>query len=132
LKFPLQSAGPIILPCVLTGPKAAQKADLLLDTGAEYCSITTWLATNLGYDLDAQLRKVAIITANGSIHVPSVLVTEVRVGSAYAQHVAVTCQNIPEMPEVEGFIGLNFLRRCRTVIDYQKQVLVLVRFKIHT
>jgi len=129
LKFPLQSAGPIILPCALTGPKAVQKADLLLDTGAEYCSITTWLATNLGYDLNAQLRKVTIITANGSVRVPSVLVTEIHIGSAYAQHVAVTCQDIPEMPEVEGFIGLNFLRRCRTVIDYQKHVLDLVRFK---
>ncbi len=129
MRFPLQSAGPIILPCVLTGPKGDQKADLLLDTGAEYCSITTWLAKNLGYDLDAQVRKVPIITANGSIRVPSVLVTEIRIGNAYAHHVAVTCQDIPEMPEVYGFIGLNFLRRCRTVIDYKTHLLDLVRFK---
>jgi predicted aspartyl protease len=87
------------------------------------------LAANLGYDLNAQLRRVTIITANGSVRVPSVLVTEIRIGSAYAQHVAVTCQDIPEMPEVEGFIGLNFLRRCRTVIDYKKHHLDIVRFK---
>jgi clan AA aspartic protease (TIGR02281 family) len=131
LKFSLPSAGPIILPCVLTGPKAVQKADLLLDTGAEYCSVTTWLAENLGYDLGAQRRKVTIMTANGSVQVPSVLVAEIRIGNAYAHHVAVTCHDIPEMPEVYGFVGLNFLRRCRTVIDYKKHLLDLVRFKSH-
>ena len=131
MKFSLQSTGPIILPCVLTGPKGDQKADLLLDTGSEYCSITTWLAKNLGYNLDAQVRKVTLITAKGSVRVPSVLVTEIRIGNAYAHHVAVTCQDVPEMPEVYGFVGLNFLRRCRTVIDYKKHVLDLVRYKSH-
>jgi len=38
------------------------------------------------------VRKVTIITANGSVRVPSVLVTEIRIGSPYAHHVAVTCQ----------------------------------------
>jgi clan AA aspartic protease (TIGR02281 family) len=131
LRFPLQPAGPIILPSVITGPKTVQKADLLLDTGAEYCSISTELAISLGYNLDGSHRKVSIITANGSIKIPSVLVLEIRVGSAYAHHVAVTCQDIPEIPEISGFIGLNFLRRCRTIIDYKRQILDLVRFNVH-
>jgi len=88
LKFPLQSVGPIILPSLLTGPKTAQKADLLLDTGAEYCSISTELASSLGYDLEGPHRKVTIITANGAIKIPSVLVFEIRIGDAYARHVA--------------------------------------------
>jgi clan AA aspartic protease (TIGR02281 family) len=131
LKFPLQPTGPIILPSILTGPKTVQKADLLLDTGAEYCSISTELAVSLGYNLEGPYRRVTIITANGAIKIPSVLVLEIRIGNAYAHHVAVTCQDIPEIPEISGFIGLNFLRRCRTVIDYKKQILDLVRFKSH-
>jgi len=69
---------------------------------------------------------VTIATANGTLRVPSILVAEIRIGSAYAHHVAVTCQNIPD---IEGFIGLNFLRRCRTVIDYNRLSLDIVRLR---
>ena len=131
MKFPLQLAGPIILSANLIGPKSHRTADLLLDTGAEYCSITLRLAENLGFNLNGPHRKVAIITANGVVRVPSFLVPEIRIGNAYAHHVAVTCQDVPEIPEINGFIGLNFLRRCRTVIDYKKYILDLIRFKDH-
>ena len=87
---------------------------------------------SLGYDLEGPHRKVTIITANGSVKIPSVLVLEIRIGNAYAHHVAVTCQDIPEIPEISGFIGLNFLRRCKTKIDYKKLVLDLARFKSDT
>lgn len=109
------------------GPKTTQTADLLLDTGAEYCSISLELALSLGYDLKGPHRKVLMVTANGSIRVPSVLLTEIRFENAYARHVAVTCQDIPEFPEINGFIGLNFLRRCRTVIDFPNLTLQLTR-----
>lgn len=86
------------------------------------------MARLLGYNLKRQHRKTTIITANGAIRVPSILIAGMRVGNAYAYHVAVTCQDIPG---VAGFIGLNFLRRCRTVIDYQKRAIDIVRFKSH-
>ena len=100
----------------------------MLDTGAEYCAITLRLAETMGFSLEGPLRKVAIITANGVVKVPSFLIPEIRIGNAYAQHVAVTCQDVPEIPEINGFIGLNFLRRCRTIIDYKKHIVDLVRF----
>ena len=106
-----------------------RKADLILDTGAEYCSVSLELVRLLGYDIDRQCRWVTIITANGPVKVPSILMTEIRAGNAYAQHVAVTCHDIPEVPEVFGFLGLNFLRRCRTVIDYGTNKLSINRFK---
>ena len=111
------------------GPSSTQQADLMLDTGAEYCSISTSMARLLGYDLKRQHRKIAIRTANGVIQVPSILITKVRIGNAYAHHVAVTCQDIPG---VAGFIGLNFIRRCRTIIDYRKQTIDISRFKSRT
>jgi len=128
LKFPLQPTGPIVLSANLTGTKSVRGADLLLDTGAEYCSITLRLAHNLGFNLSGPHRNVAIITANGVVRVPSFLIPEIRIGNAYAHHVAVTCQDVPEIPEINGFIGLNFLRRCRTVIDYQKLFIRVARF----
>jgi predicted aspartyl protease len=109
------------------GPLGKQTADLILDTGAEYCSISTGLARLLGYDVDRQCRWVTIITANGPVKVPSVLVAEIRVGDSYAHHVAVTCHDIPEVPEVFGFLGLNYLRRCRTVIDYRTRQISIRR-----
>ena len=82
------------------------------------------MARLLGYDLKRQHRMITIATANGTLRVPSILVGEIRIGNAYAQHVAVTCQDIPG---IAGFIGLNFLRRCRTVIDYPHLKLQLTR-----
>lgn len=84
------------------------------------------MAHLLGYDLKRQGRMITIATANGSIRVPSIFVGEIRIGNAYAQHVAVTCQDIPG---IAGFIGLNFLRRCRTMIDYGNHAITVTRFK---
>jgi predicted aspartyl protease len=66
---------------------------------------------------------VPIITANGVIEVPKLTVQRIVFRELAVEQVEVICHDIPELAEIEGLIGLSFLKHFRVVVDFKGGIL---------
>ncbi len=101
----------------LKGHDNSTKIDMMLDTGAGYSLIPLNAAIILGHKLSDK-KMIPIITGNGRINVPLIMLNSITVGDIEVKNISVICHTI-EMGEVQGLLGLNFLKQVRTVIDYR-------------
>ena len=110
---------PIVLRRVkINGPAGVREIDVILDTGAVYTVIAWDVAKDIGYDPAISERRMPIVTANGVIEAPLITVESIQLADLRAEAVDVICHDIPEIAGIEGLLGLSFLRRFRTLIDY--------------
>ena len=115
---------PIILRRVrLEGPDASREVDMLLDTGAAYTALSWEVAKDLGYDPAGSSERVSIVTANGVIEVPKLTVQRIAFRELFVKQVEVICLDVPELAEIEGLMGLSFLRHFRVLMDFKKGLL---------
>ncbi|MSQ47568.1 MAG: hypothetical protein EXR78_04135 [Deltaproteobacteria bacterium] len=115
---------PIILQRVrVEGSGVAREVDMLLDTGAAYTAISWDLAKDLGHDPAGSPDRVPIITANGVLEVPKLTVSRIALRELSLRDVEVICHDIPELAEIEGLLGLSFLKHFRVVMDFKKELL---------
>ncbi|MEK7263921.1 MAG: retropepsin-like aspartic protease [Bacteroidota bacterium] len=101
------------------GPDGSLKIDLILDTGAAFTCLSWFVLESLGYNPAIVRTKQEIITANGNIFVPKISVQKIKLGNAETNSIDVICHDIPEFAEIEGLLGLNFLKHFRTTLDYK-------------
>ncbi len=121
---------PIGIPLVvrnvkITGPNGAVRVDLIFDTGAAFTALSWSVLKVIGYDPAVVSERQEIVTANGVIEVPKLVVDSITIGDAEAREVEVICHDIPEIVEVRGLLGLSYLKHFRTVIDYREGYLEL-------
>ncbi len=102
----------------IVGPKGRVFVDLIFDTGAVFTVISWSVLKAVGYDPATVSERQEIITANGIIEVPKLQVASMMVGDMEARDLEVLCHDIPELVGIRGLLGLNFIRRFRTVIDF--------------
>jgi clan AA aspartic protease (TIGR02281 family) len=115
---------PIIVRRVrVEGSVAAREVDMILDTGAAYTAISWDLAKDVGYDPAGSPERVPIVTANGVLEVPKLTVSRIALRELSARAVEVICHDIPELAEIEGLLGLSFLKHFRVVMDFKKGLL---------
>lgn len=115
---------PIILRRVrLEGPAASRQVDMVLDTGAIYTAISWDTAKDLGYDPAGSPERVPVITANGVIEVPKLHIQRVAFLELAVKELEVICHDIPELAEIEGLIGLSFLKHFQLILDFKTGVL---------
>lgn len=96
---------------------------MVLDTGAMYTAISWDVAKGIGYDPAVLPERVPIVTANGVIGVPKLKVAGIGFRELYARDVEVICHDIPEIAEIEGLIGLGFLKHFRVSLDFRASIL---------
>lgn len=123
--------GPIGIPLIarkvhVVGPRAGVAVDLVFDTGAAYTVLSWSILMLIGYDPATVSGRQEVVTANGVIHVPKLIIKEMAWGDVSAKNVEVICHDIPEMVEVRGLLGLSFLRHFRTTIDYREGYIEMV------
>ncbi len=122
MRSPLGS--PILLRRVqISGPTGVRETDMILDTGAVYTVIAWDVAKDIGYDPAVSARRMPIVTANGVIEAPLITVGAIDIAELRAESVDTICHDIPEIAGIEGLLGLSFLQRFRTLIDYAAGVL---------
>ena len=107
----------------IIGPSGSISVDMILDTGAAFTAISWADSKLIGYDPAVIEERMKIVTANGVIEVPKLVLKRITVGDIGTQNVEVICHNIPELASIRGMLGLSFLKNFRTVIDYKKGVL---------
>jgi clan AA aspartic protease (TIGR02281 family) len=115
---------PIVIRRVkINGPSVVREIDMVLDTGAVYTIIAWDVAKDIGYDPAVSEHRMPIVTANGIIEAPLITVRSIQIADLRAESVDVICHDIPEITGIEGLLGLSFLKKFRTLIDYTTGVL---------
>jgi len=118
---------PLILRRVrVDGPDASREIDMILDTGAMYTAISWDIVKDIGYDPAVALDRVPIITANGVIEVPKIKVIGIGFKELYVEDVEVICHDIPEIAEIEGLLGLSFLKYFKIYLDFKTNILEIL------
>ncbi len=118
---------PLILRRVrVDGPDASREIDMILDTGAMYTAISWDIVKDIGYDPAVALDRVPIITANGVIEVPKIKVIGIGFKELYVEDVEVICHDIPEIAEIEGLLGLSFLKYFKICLDFKTNILEIL------
>jgi clan AA aspartic protease (TIGR02281 family) len=122
MRFPINI--PLVVRNVkIVGSKGSVNVDMILDTGAAFTALSWSDLKVIGYDPAVVPERQEIITANGIIEVPKLLVDRIVVGDAKAEGVEVICHDIPELAGIRGLLGLSFLKHFRTIIDYKQSYL---------
>jgi hypothetical protein len=105
-----------------------ENVTLLLDTGATHTIITPGVAELLGINPKKDVPKAPIIIIGGkTIEVPFVSLLKIKVGDAVVNNLMVEVYSAhPDVPLVDGFLGVNFLRHFTVTVDHQNRQLRLV------
>ena len=116
---------PINIPLIvenvkITGPDGTVRGDFILDTGAILTAISSSILSVIGYNPETITESYEIITANGIVELPMLKVDKIAIGNIEARDIEIICHDIPELAEIQGFLGLSFLQHFRTVIDYKQ------------
>lgn len=117
---------PIGLVAKIIGPQGFREIDMILDTGAAYTTISWDVARDIGYDPAIAEKRAHIITANGVVEVPLIVVQSICFGELKLDNVEVVCHDIPELIEIEGMLGLSFLRHFKTNINYKEKFVEII------
>jgi predicted aspartyl protease len=98
-----------------------------LRSGGQGCSLWhfgTFLLKKGGPLCSARsAKKASIITANGVIETPLLKIKEIIAGEIKVKNVEVVCLDLPELAGIEGLLGLTFLDKMETNIDYKNRTL---------
>jgi predicted aspartyl protease len=115
----LPGSGPILVQATATGPAGTSELKLVLDTGATTSLIDLTTLLLLGFDPDQSPRRMRMTTASSVVVAPVVVLTRL---SALGQHrfgFPVIAQALPKGSDVDGLLGLDFLRGQVLTIDFR-------------
>jgi hypothetical protein len=90
----------------------------MLDTGATYSMLSFIFLRAIGYEPDAMPDRTQIITASRSETIPVIRVQRFRALGKECLHFPVLCHNLPAGLQVDGLLGLDFVRRHRLSLDF--------------
>ncbi|MDA0979605.1 MAG: retropepsin-like aspartic protease [Proteobacteria bacterium] len=97
---------------------------LLLDTGAAISVIRPAILRDLGYDLRAETGR--FLTAGGQVQAPVVWINQLAVDSEAVSGLRVGALDLATDPgQVDGLLGMDFLRHFRFRVDQDAGTLVL-------
>lgn len=109
----------------ISGPRGARSLQMALDTGATYVVIPPSVATELGYDVESNVRHTIVATPAGSVNVPVLTLDSVSVLGVQAHNVQALCIELPKEARFRGLLGLSFLRNFDVDLHFRSGV---VRF----
>jgi clan AA aspartic protease (TIGR02281 family) len=98
-------------------------ATFLVDTGATYTVITPRMAKKLGVVLTPDVPKLMILTANGPIRVPKVVIPQLSVGGVTVENVEAIVQDLGPDPMLAGLLGVNFFKNMELTVKSDRLIL---------
>lgn len=117
--------GLIIVRALVHGPEGEAEARLALDTGAVTTTIRTDTLIRAGYDLSAPTERTRIVTGSGIETVPTIVITQMNALQQAQYHMPIHAYTLPAAANIDGLLGLDFLRDRTLTIDFPQGLLTL-------
>jgi clan AA aspartic protease (TIGR02281 family) len=115
-----QASGSLAVPIMANNNTMAT---FLVDTGATYTVITPRMAKKLGITVTPDVQRIMILTANGPIRVPKVVIPKLSVGGLVVHNVEAIVQNLGPDPILAGLLGVNFFKDVELTVKTDRLVL---------
>ncbi len=93
---------------------------LLIDTGASYTVLPKKILKRVGCNLSKTLGNKKIVTANGVITVPIVVVPSFNCLGVLQENYPVVALDLPTNSFTDGLLGMDFLCQVKAIIDVAK------------
>lgn len=123
-RIPFQRANDILFVNVTINGQP-QASRFILDTGASHTVIARALADQLGIQIPAQAPQVWIQTANNRTLATRVTLDSVNLGGAVVRNVPALVMDT--LGDVDGLLGLSFLKFFNVAIEQQEGYVTLTR-----
>ncbi len=101
----------------------ATMATFIVDTGATYTVITPKLAQKLNVQIKPDTQRMTIMTANGLVNAPVVVIPAVSIGGVEVRNVKAIVQDLGSETLLSGLLGMNFFKDIELTIKPNKLVL---------
>ncbi|MGH2588861.1 MAG: aspartyl protease family protein [Dehalococcoidia bacterium] len=109
----------------MRGPLRELALSLFLDTGSLFTIVRPTILLRAGYDLSQPRSHIAIVTASGEDTAPLYVVDELAALGHRRQNLAVLAYRLPPSLQIDGLLGMNFLRGRRLTVDFRTGILDL-------
>jgi predicted aspartyl protease len=120
MSFPFQAErGLIIVKAELWGSTGSGVLRLALDTGATRTLVNVGVLVALGYDPALTPERVQVTTGSGVEFSPQVTVDRIAALDQVKEQFSILAHTLPPSANVDGLLGLDFLRGQRLVIDFR-------------
>jgi Aspartyl protease len=113
------SDGPVIVRGSCSGPTGQVDLRLLLDTGATTSLVRRSILVAVGYDPDASSDRVKVAMGNGVEAVPRMVLNRFSALDVHRLAFPVLGHTLPEGVEIDGLLGLDFLRGAELTLDFR-------------
>lgn len=125
----IETTGSMIFVSALVNGSAAR---LLLDTGASKTIVRPMLAQLAGIEPGRAAPQVQMTVAGGGqFAVPLVRARSLAIGQAEVNAIEIGVYEIaPDLPDVDGILGTDYLRHFRVTIDRQGGTLLLAPLRL--
>jgi predicted aspartyl protease len=118
------TGGALVVPARINGSADAR---LLVDTGSTWTLLSPKLASQLELPIGLNTRRSVVVLAGGQeVAVPRVRVASVKLGPVAVENLYIGVYELfPTIPEIQGVVGMDFLRHFRVSIDPREPRLLL-------
>ncbi len=101
------------------------RVTLVLDTGATRTTLDIDAMIDAGLDPTQAARTVQVTSASAVHQVPLLTINRLEIAGVSVSNLDVLCMNLPAGIQIDGVLGLNFLRHFNLFLNFRKGVLVL-------
>jgi len=105
--------------------KLFRVVSLLIDTGASQTIISWETLLSLGLDPTLSAIRKSVTTANGLVSMPQVEIEELNVLGQSVMSLQVLAHTIPLGSQVNGVLGMDFLRQFEFRLNFKQSVIEL-------
>ena len=117
----------MVVEAEVVGPLRSSRARLVVDTGAAATTLTPQVVAKIGYSRRDGYRKASVHTAIGEEHGYWLRVAELTVLNVTTSDVALTV--FPLGHDIDGLVGMNFLRHFNVEIQPEERLIHLELIK---
>ncbi len=121
MKFPFSTErGLVIINAEVFGPSGSVVLRLALDTGATATMINAGPLVAVGYDPALAPQRVQVTTGSGVEYVPRVPIARIIALGQERAAFPVLCHTLPPSANIDGLLGLDFLRAQKLIVDFRQ------------
>lgn len=125
--YPLEVRNGLLFLRVAVGDSIRQPviARLLVDTGSSFTVLSTQVLEDAGCNLQLPQESVAITAASGVVRGKIFEVPQFSGLGQTIENFRVVGFNLPKSADMDGLLGMNFLRSCGAIVDTGKAYITI-------